>query len=137
MRSHESFLRMPRRVRRRMVALMMLLVAGTLAVAGAASAATDADAPRRLYPTVEDAQARRAARALQSATPPLTYHGGVNGIGVTTGPPKVYLVFWGSQWGTQNPPGSLHFTNDAAASRPACKRCSTASAPTTSSGPAS
>ena len=118
MRSHERCLRMPRRVRRRTVALMMLFVAGTLAVAGATSAATDADAPRRLYPTVEIAQARRAARAGQSATPPLSYHGGVNGIGVTTGPPKVYLVFWGSQWGTQNPPGSFHFTNDAAGVAP-------------------
>jgi serine protease len=29
----------------------------------------------------------------------LYYHGGVGGIGVETAP-KVYLVFWGSQWGT-------------------------------------
>src|SRR5690349_16837485 len=27
----------------------------------------------------------------------LTYHGGVGGIGVETAP-KVYVVFWGSQW---------------------------------------
>jgi len=31
----------------------------------------------------------------------LRYGGGVDGIGVTTGPEKVYLVFDGSQWGTQ------------------------------------
>ncbi len=31
----------------------------------------------------------------------LNYGGGVGGIGVTTGPEKVYLVFYGSQWGTQ------------------------------------
>ena len=31
----------------------------------------------------------------------LRYGGGVGGIGVTTGPEKVYLVFDGSQWGTQ------------------------------------
>jgi hypothetical protein len=30
----------------------------------------------------------------------LTYGGGTGGVGVTTGAPKVYLVFWGSQWGT-------------------------------------
>src|SRR5262245_2767259 len=30
----------------------------------------------------------------------LSYNGGVNGIGVTSGTPKVYLVFWGTQWGT-------------------------------------
>jgi hypothetical protein len=31
----------------------------------------------------------------------LRYGGGVHGIGVTTGHEKVYLVFFGSQWGTQ------------------------------------
>jgi serine protease len=30
----------------------------------------------------------------------LSYGGGVSGVGVTTGAAKVYLVFWGSQWGT-------------------------------------
>jgi serine protease len=30
----------------------------------------------------------------------LQYGGGTSGVGVTTGAPKVYLVFWGSQWGT-------------------------------------
>lgn len=32
--------------------------------------------------------------------PVLRYGGGIGGIGVTTGRPRVYLVFWGSQWGT-------------------------------------
>jgi serine protease len=31
----------------------------------------------------------------------LMYGGGVDGIGVTNGPEKVYLVFYGAQWGTQ------------------------------------
>jgi serine protease len=31
----------------------------------------------------------------------LSYGGGVDGIGVTTGQEKVYLVFYGAQWGTQ------------------------------------
>ena len=31
----------------------------------------------------------------------LNYGGGIDGIGVTTGAEKVYLVFYGSQWGTQ------------------------------------
>jgi serine protease len=30
----------------------------------------------------------------------LKYGGGVSGVGVTTGAPRVYLVFWGTQWGT-------------------------------------
>jgi serine protease len=32
----------------------------------------------------------------------LNYDGGVQGVGVTTGAPRVYVVFWGSQWGTQS-----------------------------------
>jgi hypothetical protein len=36
----------------------------------------------------------------------LNYGGGIDGIGVTTGPEKVYLVFYGSQWGTQGTNGN-------------------------------
>ena len=36
-----------------------------------------------------------------TGTKTLGYNGGVNGIGVTSGTPRVYLVFWGSQWGTR------------------------------------
>jgi Putative Ig domain len=32
----------------------------------------------------------------------LNYGGGIDGIGVTTGHQKVYLVFYGSQWGSQS-----------------------------------
>jgi serine protease len=44
----------------------------------------------------------------------LHFRGGVSGVGVTTGAPKVYLVFWGSQWGTQgtNSAGNATFTGD-------------------------
>lgn len=31
----------------------------------------------------------------------MTYRGSQDSIGVTTGPPQVYLIYWGSQWGTQ------------------------------------
>lgn len=31
--------------------------------------------------------------------PDLVYRGGQDSVGVTSGPPKVYLVYWGSQWG--------------------------------------
>jgi hypothetical protein len=33
---------------------------------------------------------------------PLFYQGGAGGYGVTIGRPRVYLVFWGSQWGTRS-----------------------------------
>src|SRR5205807_159493 len=31
----------------------------------------------------------------------MSFGGGISGVGVATGPPKVYLVFWGSQWGAE------------------------------------
>jgi serine protease len=40
----------------------------------------------------------------------LRYGGGVDGIGVTTGHQKVYLVFFGSQWGAQGTDGSGNVT---------------------------
>ena len=56
------------------------------------------------HPTVEGAAksrgAHKQASGAASGLGDLIYHGGTNGIGVTTGPPKVYLIFWGSQWGT-------------------------------------
>jgi serine protease len=44
----------------------------------------------------------------------LAYGGSIDGIGVTSGTPKIYLVFWGSQWGTQSTDsgGNLTFSND-------------------------
>ena len=48
-----------------------------------------------IHPTVFGAQRSRSARPNRSNN--LYYHGGTGGIGVETGP-KVYVVFWGSQW---------------------------------------
>ena len=50
-------------------------------------------------------QAHAAAQAAPGGQPanetkPMTYHGGTGGVGVTTGVPKVYVIYWGSQWGT-------------------------------------
>jgi serine protease len=54
-----------------------------------------------------------ATPALNSSA--LSFGGDVDGIGVTDGPEKVYLVFWGSQWGTQstNSQGNITLSNDA------------------------
>ena len=48
------------------------------------------------------------------------YGGGVDGIGVTTGPEKVYLVFYGSQWGTQstNSNGDVTLSGDPSGEAP-------------------
>jgi serine protease len=40
----------------------------------------------------------------------LNYGGGVHGIGVTTGQERVYLVFYGSQWGTRGTDASGNVT---------------------------
>lgn len=46
----------------------------------------------------------------------LSYGGGIDGIGVTSGAEKVYLVFWGTQWGTEttSSSGDLTFSKDTA-----------------------
>ncbi len=46
---------------------------------------------------------------------PLTYKGGEDSSGVVIGPPKVYLVVWGSQWGTPstNSSGNTVMSGDA------------------------
>jgi Putative Ig domain len=44
----------------------------------------------------------------------LAFGGGIDGIGVTSGAPKIYLVFWGNQWGTQgtDPNGNITLSKD-------------------------
>ena len=46
----------------------------------------------------------------------LSYGGGVGGVGVLSGQSKVYVIMYGSQWGTQSTDGNgnLTFSNDAA-----------------------
>jgi hypothetical protein len=50
----------------------------------------------------------------------LSYGGGINGVGVTSGKEKVYLVFWGTQWGTPSTDsnGNLTLSNDSAGVAP-------------------
>lgn len=50
----------------------------------------------------------------------LSYGGGIDGIGVTSGEEHVYMVFYGTQWGTQstNGNGDLTFSNDSAGAAP-------------------
>jgi serine protease len=95
--------------------LVAALTLGVTALAAAGLTATAASAapsaldpvPSRghkvVYPTLQAAQHSRAAHAIGrfvNGTGVLAYGGGVSGVGVTTAPPKVYLVFWGTQWGT-------------------------------------
>ena len=62
--------------------------------------------------------AAKAASAVPPLAPPLTYGGGP--AGVMSGTPKVYLVFYGSQWGAQgtNNSGDLTLSGDPAGMAP-------------------
>lgn len=57
---------------------------------------------------------------IPAAANTLSYGGGIDGIGVTSGHEKVYLVFWGTQWGTQSTDsnGNLTFSSDSAGGAP-------------------
>ena len=70
-----------------------------------------------VIPTLDVQRAMRSWKATQPAatnSPMLAFGGGTNGVGVTSGPNKVYLVFYGSQWGTASTDGNgnLKFSND-------------------------
>jgi len=58
--------------------------------------------------------------AIAASANNLNYGGGIDGIGVTTGHQKVYLVFYGSQWGTQgtNANGDVTLSGDASGLAP-------------------
>jgi serine protease len=45
---------------------------------------------------------RRHAASAASSASNLSYGGAIDGVGVTTGTPRVYLILWGSQWGSQS-----------------------------------
>jgi hypothetical protein len=65
--------------------------------------------------------ATHAAQAVKpNSTQNLNFGGGVDGIGVTVGAPKVYIIFWGSTWGTQSTDanGNMTFSTDTAGAAP-------------------
>jgi serine protease len=68
-------------------------------------------------------QANNASTA--ASTNNLSYGGGISGVGVLAGSPKVYLVFWGKQWGAQqlNPNGTVaSLSGDSKAMAPYLQR---------------
>ena len=107
-----------------------------LSVVGAAAGSASASGPTRgrvtnpyspayqhpyrhgVVPTTEQNDKMRGYDRTHSttATGPqtLSFGGGIDGIGVASGTPKIYLVFWGSQWGSSSSDssGNLSFSND-------------------------
>jgi len=90
----------------------MTTATASAAPAGSASGSAHVNRGHGYMPEVAAAQAARAASRHGSKT--LAYGGGIDGIGVMDGQPQVYLVFYGSQWGTQGTDanGNLTFSND-------------------------
>src|SRR5579859_6496697 len=74
-------------------------------------------------PTIDTLKQMRAWEATHNTgnsvqatnSPTLSYGGGTSGVGVGSGQVKVYLVFWGTQWGTQSTDsnGNLTFSGDS------------------------
>jgi serine protease len=112
-----------------LTAAALTAIAG-LTVPGIAAAGETATTPghahgKKVYPTTANGKANgRHAAGAASGSGKLTYGGAVDGIGVTTGPPKVYLVFYGSQWGTQSTDanGDLTLTGDTKGEAPRLQR---------------
>jgi len=102
------------------------LTAAPALAAPAPGGASQARTHKVVYPTVPGAAAARAARAAAGATAvdPLAYGGGVDGIGVSIAAPQVYLIFWGSQWGTQGTDanGNLTLSGDTKGMAPLLQR---------------
>jgi serine protease len=71
--------------------------------------------------TSSPAHSHAASPGVHAASPNnVSYGGGNDGIGVTTGDEKVYLVFFGSDWGTMstNSKGDATFSNDPSGAAP-------------------
>jgi hypothetical protein len=77
----------------------VLAVVGALTTAWAASAAPASSHAQAKPSVMRIFTGKPSKPARPNRSKNLSYHGGVGGIGVETAP-KVYLVAWGSQWGT-------------------------------------
>jgi serine protease len=75
---------------------------------------------REQHAKIKSYAAQHQAAITVTGSQTLSFGGGVNGIGVTSGKPKVYLVFWGTQWGSQSTDanGNLAFSSDTAGGAP-------------------
>lgn len=94
------------------VATVLGGLTGSAITASAAPATTVAAHGNEVkFLTIPATNAARAAHGKRHAhaASVLSAHGGTDGIEVTTGAPKVYVVFYGSQWGTE----STDANNDA------------------------
>jgi serine protease len=89
-------------------AALVLVASGVLAVIGSSASVSGRIARTSAHPVMSTMDIRtghvHAAGHHGGGGVNLSYHGGVGGIGVETAP-KVYVVFWGSQWNGNDPSG--------------------------------
>ena len=90
-----------RALRRGALALASVLAVGALVASGASADSTHAYRHGQVPRVGAAAPASQASAGNAGRSRNLSFGGGLDGVGVTTGAPKVYLVFYGSQWGTQ------------------------------------
>jgi len=88
--------------------------------AASATSAVPATYRRGSVPTVSASQQKAHLVPGSGNGNLLAFQGGNLGVGVTTGPPQVYLVFWGSQWGSEGTDsnGYATFSGDPQAMAP-------------------
>ena len=87
-------------------ALIVVMLAITITVAlTLASSVSPASAKVQGLPPIHMMKVKNACHHNCGGSTNLSYHGGTNGVGVETGPDKVYLVYWGSQWNNNDPSG--------------------------------
>ena len=84
-----------------------------------------AAANRPTHPSVRTGKltgpaAAEAALAAATGAKTLSFNGGIDGVGVTSAAPRVYLVFWGTQWGTSSTDanGNLRLSGDPKSAAP-------------------
>ena len=83
--------------RRYLCGALVGVIATAAALSAAAGQAATHSSMKLAKPSVMRVFKGKPARTTRISN--LSYHGGVGGIGVETAP-KLYLVVWGSQWGT-------------------------------------
>jgi hypothetical protein len=96
------------------IIVVTLAVAITVTIT-LASSLRPVSANTEVFPPIHIMKVKNACHHNCGGSPNLSYHGGTNGVGVETGSDKVYLVYWGSQWNSNDPSGEAaiqqHFFN--------------------------
>jgi len=91
---------------KRSLSLIVVLLAVTISAALTLSSSVGtASANAAVLRPIHMMKVKKACHRNCGGGSDLTYHGGTNGVGVETGPDRIYLVYWGSQWNNNDPSG--------------------------------